>query len=243
MPISLISRPALIAKVALNLKSQADADLLAAVARWMFTGRETPPDVFGPLMMAASQDTESKLMVVQSDVNHIHEKREWLMLYILEILRLLKFRGGMGNVEVSQGSGVRLTLEMTDLLTELRDTAALMEATELEMMRQAVSLSTGTEIPPENAKEELEYSARYERDYTLEPIDKMLANIEKWMTKCGFLPEQIPEVGKEMIRQLGNMLVREGSAAAEQIDLEIDALKPEGTSEASTPPAAGEGAE
>ena len=235
VPISLISRPALIAKVALNLKSQADVDILASVARWLFTGREAPPDAFGPLMLIASQDPESKLMVVQSDVQHIVEKREWLMLYLLEILRLLKFRGGMGNVDVAQGSGVRLTLEMTDLLTELRDTASLMEATELEMMRQAVSLQTGTEIPPERAADELEYAVNYNRDFVLEPVEQMLANIERWMTKCGFISEQVPEIGKEMVRQLGNMLAREGSPAAEQMELEIEAADMEGTSEASTP--------
>lgn len=235
VPISLISRPALIAKVALNLKSQADVDLLAAVARWMFTGRETPPDAFGPLMLVASQDPESKLLVVQSDVNHIREKREWLMLYILEILRLLKFRGGMGNVEVSQGSGVRLTLEMTDLLTELRDTAALMEATELEMMRQAVILATGADIPPERAKDELEYASHYNRDYVLEPVEQMLANLKAWMKECGFLPEQMPEITKEMLRQLANMLAREGSPVAVQMAEEIDKADFEGTSEAGQP--------
>jgi len=235
VPISLISRPAMVARVALNLKSQADADLLAALATFFFTGREKPPDKFGPLMCIASEDPNATLSVVQGQVQHIVEKREWLMLYILEILRLLKFRGGMGSVEVSQGSGVRLNLEMTDLFNELRETAALMERTEVEMMRQAVSMKTGTEIPPKEAQDVLKYSARYERDYILEGVEKMLGNIERWIAKCGFLSEQVPELTKEMLRQLSNVLLREGSPAAEQIETEIKKADLSGTSEASAP--------
>ena len=235
VPISLISRPAMIARVALNLKSQADIDILASIAMWFFSGREKAPDKRGPLMCIASRDPESKMSVVQGDVRHIVEKREWLMVYIMEILRLLKFRGGMGSVDVSQGSGVRLNLEMTDLFNELRETAALMERTEVEMMRQAVSMKTGQEIPPQDAQEVLQYSVRYERDYILEGVERMLENIERWLTKCGFLAEQVPEVTKEMVRQLSNVLVREGSPAAEQIETEVKKADLSGTSEASAP--------
>ncbi|MCK4625072.1 MAG: hypothetical protein KAV00_07165 [Phycisphaerae bacterium] len=222
VPLSLISRPAMIGKVALNLKSQADVDLFAAVARWMFAGVENPPSSFGPMALYHTTNPEAKLTVVQGDVQHIREKREWLVLYLLEILRLLKFRGGMGDVEGNAASGVKLALEMTDLQNELRATASFLEQTELEMMRQAVILITGKDLPPEKAADELQYTVHYNRDYILEPVKDMLANIKVFVNDCGLVVEEVPEMAREMLRQLQNMLVRDGSPASVKILDEIE---------------------
>ena len=224
VPLSLLTRPAMVAKVAMNLKSQADADLLAAVTRWMLSGvgAEELPDTYAPGVVWKIPNPEGRLQIAQGDVAHIQEKRQWLLLYLGEILRLLKFRGGMAEVTASAGSGIKLAIERTDLDNELRATAGTLERTELEMMRQAVSLATGEVIPPARAAEELGYSVSYNRDFILEPVAEMLGNISKWLTGCASVAGEVKEVGREMTRQLAHMLVRDGTDAHTQCMAEID---------------------
>ena len=223
VPLSLLTRPAVVAKLALNVKSQADADLIAAVPRWMFSGDGELPDTFGPGTLWHTRSPDGRLMVVQGDVGHIVEKRQWFSLYLLEILRLLKFRGGMADLEGSQGSGVKLALEMTDLQNELRSTAAEMEAAELEMMRTAVCLYTGDSIAPHEADEALGYEVHYTRDFVLEPVADMLRSIQVLLRGCGEVAGQVPELVREMTRQLATQLVRPGSPTGRRIAEEIDA--------------------
>jgi len=229
VPLSLLTRPAVVARALLNTKSQADADLLAAVTRWFMAGvgSEELPDVYGPGVVWKVTDSAAKLMVAQGDVNHIREKREWVNLYIGEILRLLKFRGGMAEIEANTGSGLKLAMERTDLENELRATAGQLEATELEMMRQAVCLVTGKEIKPENAAEELGYSITYNKDFTLEPLGEMLDNVKKWLD-CSFAAEDVPAMGQEMLRQLANTLMREGTPTHVEAVKQINAATFEG---------------
>ena len=224
VPLSLLTRPAMVAKVAMNLKSQADADLLAAVTRWMLSGvgAEELPDTYAPGVVWKIPNPEGRLQIAQGDVAHIQEKRQWLLLYLAEILRLLKFRGGMAEVTASAGSGVKLAIERTDLDNELRATAGQLERTELEMMRQAVSLATGQVIGPAAAARELGYSVSYNRDFILEPVAEMLGNISKWLTGCAPIAGEVTEVTREMTRQLAHMLMRDGTDAHTQCMAQID---------------------
>lgn len=224
VPLSLLARPALVARVAMNLKSQADAELLAAVPRWFATGFQKAelPDTYGGGMLIAAQDPAATLKVVQGDVGHIVEKRRWLLLYLGEILRLLKFRGGMAEINASSGSGLKLALERTDLDNELRATASQCERTELEMMRQAVVLATGEPIAPHHAAQRLGYSVTYNRDFVLEPVGEMLDNIRMWVTQCAPVAADLTEITREMARQLANMLVREGSPIHRRIAEQIE---------------------
>ena len=225
VPLSLLTRPAVVAKVLLNIKSQADADLLAAVTRWMLSGvtAEDLPDTYAPGVVWKIPNPEARLQIAQGDVAHIREKRKWVLLYIGEILRLLKFRGGMAEIQATTGSGLKLAIERTDLDNELRSTAGQLEAAELEMMRQAVSLMTGKALPPERAAEELGYSVQYNRDFVLEPVAEMLDNIRKWTNDCPLVAGQVKEISREMVRQLGNILMRDGTDAYRQTMAEIDA--------------------
>jgi hypothetical protein len=228
VPLSLITRPAVVAKVLLNIKSQADADLLAAVTRYFLTGGQSDnlPDTYAPGAVWKMADPDAKLTVAQGDVGHIAEKRDWVNLYIGEILRLLKFRGGMAEINASQGSGLKLKIERTDLENELRTTAGQMEDTETEMMRQAVSLATGAEV----SIADLGYSVHYNRQYNLEPIAEMLENLEKWLTKTGFASDDVPEITRELTRRVQGVLVREGTPTHDQITEEIEAANFEGAS-------------
>jgi hypothetical protein len=234
VPLSVLTRPAVVARVAMNLKSQADAELLASVPRWFATGFQKGelPDTYGGGMLISAQDPAATLSVVQGSVAHIVEKRQWLLLYLGEILRLLKFRGGMAEVNASAGSGLKLALERTDLDNELRATAAQCERTELEMMRQAVVLATGQPIAPHEAARRLGYGVTYNRDFVLEPVGELLDNIRKWVADCAPVAADLTEVTKEMSRQLANMLVREGTSQhrkiAEQIDRARLTARPEG---------------
>lgn len=227
VPLSLLTRPAMVARVAMNIKSQADADLLAAVTRWMLSGvgAEELPDAYAPGVVWKVPNPDARLQIVQGDVAHIREKRKWLSLYLAEILRLLKFRGGMAEIKAGAGSGLKLAIERTDLDNELRTIAGQLEATELEMMRQAVCLATGASIPPEHAAAELGYSVTYNRDYVLEPVAEMLDNIRTWVSGCDAVAGEVPEIGREMTRQLANMLTRAGTAAHTQATAEIDRAK------------------
>ena len=222
--LSLLTRPAVVAKVAMNLKSQADAELLASVPRWFATGFQKGelPDTYGGGMLIAAQDPAATLNVVQGNVGHIVEKRKWLVLYLGEILRLLKFRGGMAEINANSGSGLKLAIERTDLDNELRATASQCERTELEMMRQAVVLATGRQIEPHSAARELGYSVTYNRDFVLEPVGEMLENIRRWVGECGPVSSGVTEVTREMTRQLANMLVREGSPQHRKISDQIE---------------------
>jgi len=224
VPLGLLTRAAVVAKVAMNAKSQADADLIAAVTRWVLSGVQSDdlPDSYGPGTLFKVAHPEAKLQVVQGDVGHITEKREWLLLYLGEILRLLKFRGGMAEIQANSGSGLKLAIERTDLDNELRATATQLERTELELMRQAVVMATGTDIRPEDAAEELGYQAHYNRDFVLEPLGEMLDNVKTFAADCGFVPDEVPGILKEMLRQVGNMLARDGTPAHEAIADEID---------------------
>jgi len=224
VPLSLLTRPAMVARVAMNIKSQADADLLAAVTRWMLSGvgAEELPDAYAPGVVWKIPNPDARLQIAQGDVAHIREKRKWLALYLAEILRLLKFRGGMAEVEAGAGSGLKLAIERTDLDNELRAVAGQLEATELEMMRQAVCLATGDDIRPERAADELGYSVTYNRDYVLEPVGEMLDNLRTWMCDCGPVAAEVPEIGREMTRQVANMLARAGTDAHAQATAEID---------------------
>jgi len=224
VPLSLITRPALVARVAMNLKSQADAELLAAVPRWLATGFQKGelPDTYGGGTLISAQDASATLRVVQGDVGHIVEKRAWLLLYLGEILRLLKFRGGMAEIAASSGSGLKLAMERTDLDNELRATAAQCEQAELEMMRQAVVLATGEFIAPHEAAEALGYGVTYNRDFVLEPVGEMLDNLRTWVAGCGPVSAGLTEVTREMTRQLANMLVRDGSPQHRRIARQID---------------------
>ena len=226
VPLSLLTRPAVVAKVAMNLKSQADAELLASVPRWFATGFQKGelPETYGGGMLISAQDPAATLKVVQGDVSHIVEKRNWLLLYLGEILRLLKFRGGMAEISASAGSGLKLALERTDLDNELRATASQCERAELEMMRQAVVLATGRQILPEDAAGELGYSVTYNRDFVLEPVGEMLDNIRKWVAECGPVADGLTEVTREMTRQLANMLVRDGSPQHRRISEQIERI-------------------
>jgi len=224
VPLSLLSRPALVARVAMNLKSQADAELLAAVPRWFATGfqKGEMPDTYGGGMLISAQDPAATLHVVQGSVGHIVEKRHWLLLYLGEILRLLKFRGGMAEITASSGSGLKLAIERTDLDNELRATASQCERVELEMMRQAVVLATGRPIAPHDAAAELGYSVTYNRDFVLEPVGEMLDSLRKWVADCGPVASSLTEITREMTRQLANMLVREGTPQHRRISEQID---------------------
>jgi len=226
VPLSLLTRPAIVAKVAMNLKSQADAELLASVPRWFATGFQKGelPDTYGGGMLISAQDPAATLNVVQGSVGHVVEKRRWLLLYLGEILRLLKFRGGMAEIEAGAGSGLKLALERTDLDNELRATAAQCERAELEMMRQAVVLATGVPIEPHRAAEKLGYSVAYNRDFILEPVGEMLDNLARWVNQCGAVSEPLTEVTKEMARHLANMLAREGSAPHREMSAQIESL-------------------
>ena len=230
VPLSLLTRPAIVAKVAMNLKSQADADLLAAVPRWYVTGVGTTdlPDIYGPGVLMKLQDPASSIGVAQGDPAHIREKREWLLLYIGEILRLLKFRGGMAEIQANSGSGLKLAIERTDLDNEMRATAAQLEQTELEMMRQAVCLAENKDIPPQRAADELKYDVDYNTDFVLEPLGEMLSNIKIWTTECGFAPDEVPEITREMLRQTANILMGDGTDASKAAMEEIDAASLEG---------------
>ena len=224
VPLSLVTRPALVARVAMNLKSQADSELLASVPRWLATGFQKGelPDTYGGGMLISAQDPSATLRVVQGDVGHIIEKRQWLLLYLGEILRLLKFRGGMAEINASAGSGLKLAMERTDLDNELRATASQCERAELEMMRQAVVLATGDSVAPHEAAGRLGYSVTYNRDFVLEPVGEMLDNIRTWVAGCGAVSASLTEVTREMTRQLANMLVRDGSPQHERISEQID---------------------
>jgi hypothetical protein len=213
VPLSLLTRPAVVARVAMNLKSQADAELLASVPRWFATGFQKGelPDTYGGGMLISAQDPAASLTVVQGNVEHIVEKRQWLLLYLGEILRLLKFRGGMAEITASAGSGLKLAMERTDLDNELRATAWQCERTELEMMRQAMVLATGEPIAPHQAARMLGYSVTYNRDFVLEPVGEMLDNIRTWVAQCGPVAGELTEITREMARQLANMLARDGS--------------------------------
>jgi len=225
VPLSLLTRPAVVAKVAMNLKSQADADLLAAVTRWFATGVQGDeiPDAYGPNSLIKFPNPDSRIAVLQGDVGHIAEKRAWLLLYLGEILRLLKFRGGMAEIASHAGSGLKLALERTDLDNELRATAARLERAELEMMRQAVSLTACVDIRPEDAAETLGYHVHYNRDFVLEPLGEMLENVRTYVRDCAGLHHRTPTILKEMLRQVGNMLARDGSVPAGRIKAEIEA--------------------
>ena len=224
VPLGLLTRPAVVAKVAMNLKSQADAELLAAVPRWFATGFQKGelPDTYGGGMLISAQDPDATLRVVQGSVGHIVEKRKWLLLYLGEILRLLKFRGGMAEISATSGSGLKLAIERTDLDNELRATASHCERVELEMMRQAVVLATGRSIRPCGAAAELGYGVSYNRDFVLEPVGEMLDNLRKWVGECGPVASGLTEITREMTRQLANMLVREGSPQHRRISEQID---------------------
>lgn len=224
VPLSLLTRPAIVARVAMNLKSQADAELLASVPRWFATGFQKGelPDTYGGGMLISAQDPAATLNVVQGNVGHIIEKRNWLLLYLGEILRLLKFRGGMAEINATSGSGLKLAIERTDLDNELRATASHCEWIEQEMMRQAVVLATGQQVEPRDAARELGYSVTYNRDFVLEPVGEMLDNIRAWVSECGPVASGMTEITREMARQLANMLTREGSPQHRRISEQID---------------------
>jgi len=228
VPLSLLTRPVRVAEVAMNLKSQADADLLAAVPRWLFVGLKQQLDSYGPSAIVWEENPDAKVFCVQGNVGHITEKRAWLMLYLYEILRLLKFRGSMADLEGTPSSGVKLALEHSDLDNELRQTASFCEQTELEMMRQAVILATGDDIPPEKAAELLGYTSQYERDFVLEPVAEIVKSMSSYVRDCGMVVDEVPEILREFMRQLSNALMREGSPASEQATQEIEVAKFEG---------------
>lgn len=173
-------------------------------------------------MLISAQDPAASLAVVQGSVEHIVEKRQWLLLYLGEILRLMKFRGGMAEISASSGSGLKLAMERTDLDNELRATAWQCERTELEMIRQAVVLATGEPIAPHQAAGMLGYSVTYNRDFVLEPVGEMLDNVRTWVAQCGPVAGELSEITREMARQLSNMLARDGSpqqrAMSDQIE-------------------------
>ena len=224
VPLSLLTRPAVVAKVAMNLKSQADAELLASVPRWFATGFQKGelPDTYGGGMLISAQDPAATLNVVQGNVGHIIEKRNWLLLYLGEILRLLKFRGGMAEINATSGSGLKLAIERTDLDNELRATASHCERIELVLMRLAVVLARGRQVECRSAARELGYSVTYNRDFVLEPVGEMLDNLRKWVGECQPVAAGMTEITREMARQLANMLAREGSPQHRRISEQID---------------------
>ena len=227
-PLSLVTRPTRIAIVAMNLKSQADVDLLAAVPRWFLSGFDGDVDSYGPTTLIRAAQPEARMAVIQGDCAHIAEKREWLMLYLHEILRLLKFRGSMADLEGSASSGVKLALEHNDLHNELRSTASQLERADIEMMRQACVLATGEDISSANAQEILGYDVSYERDFVLEPVGEMLDNLRRLAVDCSWVAEETPSMVKEILRQISDALVRPGSNRAAEIEQEIEEAGLEG---------------
>lgn len=224
VPLSLITRPAIIAYVLLNLKSQVDSELLAAIASYFMSGTTEAPDSFGPNRVNTASDPDAKLTVIQSDVKHIVEKREWVVLYIREIMRLLKFRGTMASMEGNAGSGVKLALEFSDLNNELLAWAARLEELEIESMRMAVNMATGANIQKEGASEELGYTVRYAREFNLEPVGELLAHLKSLSVDSGFAAEQVPALTKEILKKLANALMQHGSPEFAEAVAQIEEL-------------------
>ena len=225
--LSLITRAAVIARCALNLKSQADMDMLAAVARWLLKGigSDKAPNSMGPQMLWATENADADLSVVQGSADPLKEKRVWLELFLGEILRLLKFRGGMGEVEGNQGSGVKLALEMTDLRNELTSTASEMEALELEMMRQAVVMATGDDIPQgKEAAKLLGYRVKYNKQFVLDSAAELLDYMKAWFVDLDAVSTNLPAMNKALLERFANLLVRNDDPDAENVAGEIDTV-------------------
>ena len=233
VPLGLLTRPAVVARVLMNLTSQGQTDMLAAIPRIWATGvgEKEAPKTYGAGTFMYFQNEGAKLGILQGEYGHIEEKRRWVELLIGEILRLLKFRGGMAEITSGSGSGARYALERTDLENEMRTTAGALERWESEMIRQAVSLYTGKEIPPEKAAEEIKYSVTYSRDFVFEPVQVLLENLERWFEKSGFAADEAPEISREMLRQLANALMRAGTPGYDQAMEEIEAASMDGVSE------------
>jgi hypothetical protein len=218
IPISLLTRIAPIARDLLNLVSQGQLDLYMSLGILAVFGIKDDelPEYIASGSWVAFPSEEGKIEAIRPEVDHIKEKREWINLYIMTILRLGKLIGASGSVESSATSGFHAEVERTDLDNEIEATAEKMEALESEVIALAISRETGTLV----STDDINYSVDYNRKYTTTPITELLNHAEK-LFKLD-LGESTPGLYQAALRKLADKMLSPTDSTREQVLAEID---------------------
>ncbi len=217
---SLMSELSPISRYMLNLTSQGQLDLFLSVAFFVATG-VTPEQLGGEMGAALTKilpSPESDFKPVFSSVEHIAEKRAWLELASQQMLRKGKVLGLAGSTEGRARSGVQVAIESSPLHSELMSTANLLETSDIEIVRLAVSRVVGKPI----SVDDLGYAVEYNKVFTLQSAMTLIEELKAFSEVQG--ASEIPSVTRLMIKRVVDSLVRQGSDEHKAITREIKAF-------------------
>lgn len=219
VPLSLLTRIAPIARYLINLMSQIQIDIYRNIGFLVATGIEADqiPTEITPMGCWALPEGTT-IEEIAGSVEHIKEKRELALMLMEAILRMGKLAGHSGDLKTRATSGVQVAVERTDLDNEMRMTAGQAEAVEREIIRMAVSRSTGKVV----TAEDLQYNVEYNTKFVLTGVGEIVKNIEA-LVKTD-VHTQVPEALKVLMRQLIGAMVSEDDDAFKIAMDEIDAL-------------------
>lgn len=215
---SIMSKLAPLSQYMLDLLSQQQLDLFMTVAFYVVTGvaPDQVPKEFGASYIMGISDPAGDMKPVNPNVAHITEKRktmEWLQLVQL---RKGKVMGLNATMSGRAQSGVQFALESSPLHSELSQTASVLEDSEMDIVRLAISRQEGRLIPTD----ELGYEVKYPHTFTLQSM-QALADEGKALSEINGI-EEVPEILQAHFRKIANQITKPGSDQNKAIIAAID---------------------
>jgi len=217
---SIMSKLSPLSQYMLDLSSQSQLDLFMTVAFYVATGIQADemPKELGASYMVAFGDPQADFKPVNANVSHITEKRNWLSAMSLLMLRKGKVMGLNASETGNAQSGIQVALESSPLHSELAATAGMLERSEREIVRLAVSREQGRLIP----FEELGYDVKYTKTFTLQSLQQLAEEGQKLSEIEGI--SQVPELMRAHLLKIASHLVTPGSDRHKEIVKQIEAF-------------------
>ncbi len=217
---SIMSKLAPLSQYMLELSSQSQLDLFMTVAFYVATGiqAEELPKELGASFIIGLSAAEADFKPVNPNVAHITEKRDWMAAMSLLMLRKGKVMGLNATEKGSAQSGIQVALESSPLHSELAASAAVLERSDREIVRLAISREQGRLL----TMEELGYEVKYTKTFTLQSLQQ-LAEEGKALSEIRGI-EQVPELMRAHLLRIANHLTIPGSDRHKEIVKQIEAF-------------------
>ena len=226
VPLSLLTRIAPVARAMLNLVSQGQLDIYMAIGVLAAVGVDADrlPKEMAPMCWLGLPDG-AQVQHIHPAVEHVREKREWIVMLSEAILRMGRLIGATGKVTARATSGFQVAAERTDLDNEMSATALQMEAVERDVIRLAVSRMEGRLVD----HAEIGYSAEYNKKYVLTPAADIVAQAREFFSTG--LAGDVPQISRLFLRRILDSLLKkddprysEIAQAIENADFDSDEL-------------------
>ena len=162
---------------------------------------------------------------VIGSIDHIEQKRKWLEDTTQQMLRKGKVLGLAASSEGTANSGVQVAIQSSPLHSELAATAKLLERSETEIVRLAVSRNVGKPI----STDDLGYDVQYNDHFTLQSMEQIIKELQMLSKVDGI--RQTPKVLQLMMRKVVDSLAREKTPGHVEALKEIEEFNADGVND------------